>query len=193
MKKTLLFLALSLSLSTYSQKETYASVSLRTDLRNAVLGSKPTNDKPALDLTASVNMVSNNFEINFGDEYFREIGFNRVFVNFGYHLPRYVRIGYKEIDITVVPYAGFGVISRFGKEDREIITPDKDYYIYGSSSHLAAQAGLSFRVKLFDKFLLDWTCEALTRPDLQYLYPTDPNDKIKFSNSVGVHYIFSNF
>ena len=193
MKKTLQLIALSLSLSTYAQKETYASFALKTDVRNAVLGSKPTNNNPALDITASVNMVSNNFEISFGDEYFQRIGFNSTFVNFGYHFPRYISLGAKEIDITVIPYAGFSLITRFGKEDKEIITPEQDFYVYGKSAHISAQAGLSFRVKLSDKFLLDWTCEAMARPDLSYLYPTDPNKAVVVSNYVGVHYIFSNF
>jgi hypothetical protein len=177
---------------TYGQyktpKESYASLSLKTDVRNAILGSKPTNNKPSPDLTLAVNMVGNNLELSVGDELFNQIGFNRFFLNFGYHSQRYIPIGDKELNFTVIPYLGASTITRYGKEDR--ILPNGDF-IYGNSSHLAVQGGISIRGKITDKILFDVSYEGLTRQDLLYMYPTDNPHFIVFSGSAGLHYIIT--
>jgi hypothetical protein len=189
MKKLLLLLLLSPFM--YGQKASYFSMSLSQDIKNGIVGSKPTNNEPSLDLTLGIHCVGDNYELYTGDELFNQIGFNRFFVNGGYHTQWYIPIGDKELNFSVVPYVGFSMINRYGKADHEIVTPSQTYYIYGRSNHLAVQGGLSFRAKVSEKFLIDLTTEALTRQDLKYLYPTDPNKFIVFSNTFGVHYIFN--
>jgi hypothetical protein len=185
-----------LSAVSYGQKNdkvSYCSFSLKTDVKNAVMGSKPTNNNPALDLMGTIHMVGGNFELNVGDENFNQIGYNRFFVNFGYHSERYIPLGDKEFDFTIIPAIGFAQIVRYGKQDHEIKTPTNDYFIYGHSSHIAVQGSLSFRTKIAERILLDFTTEASTRPDLAYLYPTDPNKSFVISNFLGLHYILTGF
>jgi len=175
----------------YGQKASYFSASLKTDIKNSIVGSAPTNNKPALDLMASIHCVGDNFELGVGDELFNQIGFNRFFVNGGYHTQWYIPIGNNDLNFSIIPYVGISSITRYGKPDHEIVTPNQTYFIYGRSNHLAVQGGLSFRAKLSDKILIDFTSEALTRQDLKYLYPTDPNKFITISNYLGLHYVIN--
>lgn len=175
------------------KKENYFSVSLGSDIKNSIVGSKPTNYKPSADLVFGLHMVSKNVELNPEIESFNEIGYLRSGLNFGYHLNNwFIPIGNKELDFTVVPNVGISVISRFGKTDKLIETKDQDYYIYGKSAHIATQANLSFRLKLSDSFMLDYTANLSTRPDLMYMYPTDEPKFLCLSNFLKLHYIIKN-
>jgi hypothetical protein len=189
---------LMLSAFSYGQKHkvSYFSASLKTDVKNAFVGSKPTNNNPALDLMAGIHAVGGNFEINVGDELFNQIGYNRFFINFGYHSERYIPeeiIPFvdRDINFSIIPSIGFAQIVRYGKEDHEIKTPTQTYFIYGHSSHIAVQGSLSFRGKLTDKILIEFLTELSTRPDTNYLYPTDPQKTFVLSNFIGLHYVFS--
>jgi hypothetical protein len=190
LKKLVLPLLLLSSLM-YGQKESYFSMSLSQDIKNGIVGSAPTHNEPSLDLTLTVHCVGQNYEMNFGDELFNQIGFNRFFVNGGYHTQWYIPFRDKEYNFSVIPYVGFSSITRYGKPDHEIVTPNQTYWIYGYSNHLAVQGGLSFRAKVTDNFLIDFKTEALTRQDLKYMYPTDPNKFIVISNTIGIHYVFN--
>jgi len=185
MKKTTI-LALMLSLGGYAQ-QSFCSISGNIDARNALIGSKPTGNNPALDFTLKVHAVSKGFEMSGGYERFQQIGFSREMANFGYNSERFIPIGNKDFDFTAIPYIGGSLIHRFGKDDRTV----GDKFIYGNSSHLALQIGMSFRYAISDKWLLDLTYEIMTRPDLNYLYPTDNNPGVVGSGTVGIHYVLS--
>lgn len=158
-------------------KESYLSVSFKTDVKNALVGSEPTDYKPALNYQIKVNMVSDNFELAPGYERFNEIDFERFSLDFGWHSQRYIPLGFKEFDFTIVPSAGFSMIKRYSElED-------------GHPMFFAVQGSLSFRYKLSDKLLIDWTVEGITRSDIKYLYPNDPHKGYTISNYVGIHYI----
>lgn len=186
--RKLIFPALLFSASMFAQKA-YVSVSCNVDIKNAVVGSKPTGYSPALDASLNLHMVGNNgIELQFGYEHFQQIGFNRHFANMGYNSERYIPLGDNEFDFIAVPYVGLSLIHRFDKEDRQV----GNDFIYGNSSHFAFQVGMSFRYKVSDKIMIDFTSELLTRPDLKYLYPTDPTPAAVISNSIGIHYILTN-
>ena len=187
--KKLLLSSLLFSFGLFAQeKESYCSISIGTDVKNSIVGSKPTGNNPALDLVMNINAVSCDFEISAGYEHFQAIGFSRYSADFGFHNQRYIPIGNKEFDFTAVPSIGFSMIQRFNGIDHYASNGD---FIYSRSSHLAAQVNLSLRTKLSDKILLDWTIQAITRPDLQYLYPTDDPKFIVFSNYLKLHYIIN--
>jgi len=184
--KKILLPALLFSATMFSQS--FLSVSGNVDVRSATLGSKPTNFKPALDFILKVHAVSNvGVELQGGYERFDAIGFSREMANIGYNSERYIALFGNEIDITAIPYIGGSIIHRFGKEDRIV----KGEYIYGKSSHVALQVGISFRYEISDKIIFDATYELMTRPDLDYVYPTDPNQGVVGSGTVGIHYILT--
>lgn len=188
MKKLLLSSLMFSGIMLAQEKESYCSISFGTDVKNAVMGSKPTNNKPAADLILNINMVGNDFELSVGDENFSQIGFNRFSVDFGYHSQRYIPLGNYDFDFTMVPSVGFSTISRWGGVDHE---DSHGNWIYGKSNHIAVQGNLSFRYKLSDRFLIDWTANLMTRPDLMYLYPTDNPKFIVLSNFIKLHYILN--
>lgn len=191
MKKLVLSMLMVSALTFAQEKESYASLFVLTDIHNAVEGSKPTNYKPALDLTAGISMVSNNFELRVSDELFNQIGFNKFAVNFGYHSQRYIPLGNKDFNFCIVPSAGVGMIQRWGLGDRVVKTPEDTRYIYGKSSHISVQVGLSFVTRLSDKIMLDLSSDLSMRPDLLYHYPTDNPKGWVLSNHLGVHYIIN--
>ena len=175
------------------KKENYFSASLGSDIKNSIVGSKPTGFKPASDLVIGLHVVSNNFELNPEIETFSKIGYFRSGINFGLHFNKwFIPIGNTEMDFTLVPSIGASLISRSGKEDKLIVTPEQDYWVYGNSSHISAQANLSFRLKLSDSFILDYTANLSTRPDLVYMYPTDNPKFMCLSNFLKLHYIIKN-
>lgn len=190
MKKILILLLVCMT-SFAQEKESYFSLSAGADVKCSLVGSKPTNNQPSLDLIVAAHMVGNDFELSVGDEYFKQIGFNRFFMNAGFHFPMYIPeeffpVGDSDLNFTLVPYVGTSNITRFGFEDRIV----GDRYIYGRSSHLAVQGGLSVRFELLENLLLDFSSELLTRQDLQYRYFSDNPKFIVLSNYVSLHYKF---
>jgi len=191
MKKLLLSMLL-LSAVTYGQKaepETYFSASLSADGQNLIFGSKPTNNESALDLRLKLHAVGNNFEMSPGYERFNQIGFERYSLDFGWHSQRYIPESWipfsdDDFDFTAVPSIGFSMIKRYGHIVEETLHTD------GKPAFLAVQGSISFRKKISDHFLLDWTVEGITRGDTKTLYPNDPHKGYTISNYFGVHYIF---
>lgn len=179
MKKLILVSAILLGLNASAQG--YFSVSLKTDVKNALVGSKPTDYQPALDLLVNLNMIDdNNIELSVGYESFHKIGFRRYSVDLGYLADRYIPLGNKEFDFSVTPSIGFSFIQRYNMVD----SAQSDI-----SSHTAFQGNLSFRTKITDRLLLDFTTQLMTRPDLKHHYPNDNPKDFVLSNFVGIHYI----
>jgi len=187
MKKLLSIALIVISMVTYAQteKESYFSLSSKFDVKNAIVGSEPTNNKSALDLHLNANMVKNNFELSMGYETFHTIGFEKYSVDFGWHFPRYIPIFNKEIDITIVPSIGFSMINRYDLGIKSITGETLN-----RMGFVAIQGNLSFRVPLTDTILLDYTIEAQGRPDREFLYPETTKSSVIFSNLVGIHYKF---
>ena len=87
MKKTILILML--SFTCFAQKEGYVYFSGAVDIKNAIVGSNPTKNKPELDLIYQFGMVGNNIEVNIGYENFKVINFDKYSIAVGYHFPLY--------------------------------------------------------------------------------------------------------
>lgn len=187
MKKTLLFLSM-LTSSVYAQKcdkENYFSVSVAGDIRNCIIGSEPTGNKPSADLLIGLHAVGNNFEINPEVELFPKIGYWSSGANFGYHLPYwYIPARSKEMNLSVIPMAGIKMINRYNQEERQLKNGD---WVYSKSSHITAQIGGSIRLDLSDKIMLDLSGFYSGRPDLVSRWPESHKAGV-FSSYLGIHY-----
>jgi len=98
MKK--LLIALLLTNITYAQHVYFA---VGGDLRNATIGSEPTNNKPELNYSIEFKMVGNNsVEVGIGYESFNAIDFNRMYGSVGYRIPVYGMVITPTIEPTLI-------------------------------------------------------------------------------------------
>jgi hypothetical protein len=79
--KKLLFILIFSSISTNSQN---IYISGGIDVRNAILGSNPTNNKPAIDAIIQFGMIGGKTELVIGYEKFRAICFDKFFFGAGH-------------------------------------------------------------------------------------------------------------
>lgn len=138
----------------YSQ--TYLSVG--ADIRNGILGSEPTNNKPAFDgifrfgMIGSIPSHSTTIECSVGYESFKRIQFDRYIVAVGVHLKVSDRI-------TIVPSWEGSLIGRWGQTWQN------------RNSHLAILGGtVGFRYKISDTFTAEFLSGLLDRVDLNTRY-----------------------
>lgn len=140
-------------------QEGYIYFSGAIDIRNAVIGSEPTNNKPALDVLYQFGMVGQNIEVNIGYERFNAISFDKFTFGVGYHFPLYGRIGNSVIKTVFIPSIEPTLIGRWGDEWQ------------CSSSHLSIGGNLALRWHLSDKTALELLSNFLPRTDLSSRYP----------------------
>ena len=158
----IIFIILFSAFTTYSQhkdQEHYIYFSGALDFRNAISGSQPTNNKPALDLLYQFGMVGQNIEVNIGYEQFKAICFEKYTIGVGYHFPLYGRIGNTIIKTVLIPSIEPTLIGRWGDEWQT------------TSSHLSIGGNLSLRWHLSDKIGLELLSNFLPRTDLYARYP----------------------
>lgn len=140
-------------------QEHYIYFSGAFDIKNSIIGSKATSDKPALDLLYQFAMVSQNIEVNIGYERFNAICFDKFTFGVGYHFPLYGRIGNKVIKTVLIPSIEPTLIGRWGDEWE------------CRSSHLSISGNLALRWHLSDKTALEFLSNFLPRTDLYSRYP----------------------
>jgi hypothetical protein len=157
-----IILAFLLTSSIYAQ-DNYMLLSTGIDVRNAIVGSKPTNDKSAIDYQFQFAMVDRNFEVNVGYECFPRINFDKYSIGVGYHIPLYGYILGKQIKTTVIPSIEPSLIGRWGKWGGGI-------FYNQVSSHLSLGANLAFRWNLNDKVGIEYYFNALPRTDISAMY-----------------------
>ena len=156
MKKLLLTILLASKIS-YSQ--TYFSAGF--DFRNAVVGSDPTNNKPAFDglfrfgCIGSVPNHDTKIEVSVGYETFKRIQFDRYLCAVG--------VNFDLTDkITIIPSWEGSIIGRWGQTWQN------------NNSHISVLSGtLAVRYKLNDKFSVESLTGALSRVDLNTRYGGD--------------------
>jgi hypothetical protein len=126
--------------------------SIGSDLRNAVIGSDPTGNKPAANLIYQFAMVSNKgIEVGITYETFKAISFDRYNIQVGYQINVLERL-------KVVPAFNYNIIGRYGSN-------------WGNeSSHLAFGANVGLRYKISDTFDVEYNGEVLQRVDLNTKY-----------------------
>lgn len=158
MKTLILILITSIS---YSQ--TYLSIG--ADIRNGIVGSEPTDNKPAFDGIYRFGMIGQGVECVVNYENFNRIKFDRYYFSVGYHIPI-------TDEFTVIPAYEISLINRFGKEWKT------------TSSHLAVLgANIGFRYKVSDRISLEILTAILNRVDLNTKYG---GNTFKISNSINL-------
>ncbi|RTY84646.1 hypothetical protein EKM05_14180 [Flavobacterium sp. GSP27] len=166
MSKTVIILAVILATcNSYSQteKDNYISFSGGLDLRNAIIGSDPTNDKSAINYNLQFSMVDRNVEVSVGYESFNKIQFDKYFIGLGYHFPLYLYAFQRSIKTTFIPSIEPTLINRWGTWGGGISFNEP-------SSHLSIGTNLSFRWDVNDKFAFEYSLNALPRTDLKAKY-----------------------
>jgi hypothetical protein len=126
------------------------------DLRNAIIGSDPTNNKPELNYSLEFKMVgNNNFEAGIGFEQFNIIDFNRMYFTAGYRF----EIG----EFTIIPTIEPTIINRYGNWGGGI-----DYDM--KQSFMTIGIGSALEYSFNDAFGVQLYFSALPRPDIKMMY-----------------------
>lgn len=141
------------------ETENYLAFSTGFDVRNSIVGSPATGNKPELDLIYQFEMISQNIDVNIGYERFNSIGFQKYTIGVGYHFPLYGRIGNKVIKTVLIPSIEPTIIDRWGNEWQT------------TSSHLTIGANIGLRWHLSDKTAVELQTNFLPRTDLKARYP----------------------
>ena len=128
------------------------------DVRNAIAGSKPTNNKSELDLNFKFGLVSNKgVEITINYEKFNAIDFNR----FAFGVGQQIEVTEK---IKVVPTLEYGLINRSGNWGGGFSQDDV------KSSHLGFGFSLPIRYEINDYFAIELQSQLLQRTDINTKY-----------------------
>ncbi len=184
MKKSILLPALLFSASMFAQKASYIAVSVGADIKNSIVGSAPTNFKPAFDGIAQLHIVGANVEIGMGFESFPQLKFGRTFGSIGYQLPMYV-YG-TDIKTTFIPSVECSMITRSVTENYTY--QGKEYTETNKMGFMSVGLNLALQWKLNDSFAVQLATNVLPRPDIKYLYG---NDKTIISNYFKILYTFN--
>lgn len=160
--KTLIILLI--SVGCYSQN---IYISVGTDARNSIVGSNPTNNKPAFDGIYRFGMIGKRIECVINYENFNRIKFDRYYFSVGYYIPI-------TDNFTIIPAYEVSLINRWGKEWQT------------TSSHIALLgANTGFRYKVSRKISLELLTAILSRVDLNARYG---GNTFKISNSINLIY-----
>jgi len=156
-------IAIITALVSCSAKAQSINFSAGIDVRNAIIGSEPTNDNPELDLLLSCRMVSNkDVVISIQYETFKAISFTKYSFTLGYQFNPLNKINF-------TPNLEFGVISR------------KDFSDFkGEGSFFTVGCNFILEYDLSDSFNFGVNTNISHRTDLDYMYG-------------GKNYILSNF
>lgn len=172
MKKLIIILILLISpLISYSQ-DVYAIASI--DVRNAVVGSAPTLNKPAADILITLGARGNKgFTVEVGYEHFQEIEFQKMFFAMGY---TFISDSKKlELAITLDPT----YITRDWKSENYV--GKQNYRALGQSTRLTYNFNETYGISAIGN--------ALRRTDLAERY--HHKTEIVYSLYVGVTYTFT--
>jgi len=137
------------------------------DLRNGIIGSKPTDNKPELNYSLEFKMVgNNNVEVGIGFEQFNRIDFNRMYGSVGYRF----EVGKFILIPTIEPT----LINRYNDWGGGI-----GYEL--KQSFMTIGIGGTLEIPINDKIAVQLYCGVLPRPDIKMMYD---NDKIVISGFV---------
>jgi hypothetical protein len=145
-------------------RDSYIGLSTGIDIRNAIVGSAPTDNKSAADLNLILSLVSKNWEVTAGYEHFEKINFSKYSIGVGYRFPLYCYIGNKQVRTTVAPSIEYNIINRWDKWGNSLSYDEP-------SSHLAPSASLRIHWELGERLGLGLLLNAQVRADLGAKYP----------------------
>lgn len=162
-KITALLLFITASSFAQQDKDNYIAFTAGFDVRNAIVGSTPTADEPALNYQLQFAMVSNNIEVNLGYEAFPRIDYDRYHIGVGYHFHLYGYALGKALHTTFIPTLEPSLIGRHG-------TWGGGLSYNQTSSHLSVGLSLAFRWNINDNLSFGYRFNALPRTDLSAMY-----------------------
>lgn len=126
------------------------------DLRNGIVGSNPTENKPELNCSLEFKMVgNNNVEVGIGFEQFNRIDFNRMYITAGYRF----EIG----ELTFIPTIEPTLINRYDNWGGGI-----DYEM--KQSFLTVGLGSALEYSFNEKLGVQLYCGVLSRPDIKLMF-----------------------
>ena len=173
MKKIITILILVVGMTMYSQnynkscskrdKPNYMFVGLGIDVRNALIGSKSTNDKSELDLNFKIGAIRNKIELLMFYENFNRITFQAYGVNVNYVQPIL-----SKTDVVI------------GLEGGSIVRDSNYNFLMGGGN-------IELRHQLKD-FIISFQGNARIRPDIWYKNTSLP---IKYSGFIVIYYKFN--
>lgn len=176
MKKLLLILIVTTSFA----QEHYLYASAAIDVRNAIVGTEPTNNNPEIDYFLQAGIVSRNIELTIGHEKFKAICFDKMTVGINYHFPLYGRIGNSVIKTIFIPGIEPTIINRWGDNWQT------------TSSHLSIAGNIAFRWNINDDIAFEILSNFLPRVDLKARYAEIHNTvPIVISNYFKIIYKFN--
>jgi len=168
MKKLILLILFTVSLQA---QNVYFSAGF--DVRNLVIGSKPTNNNSELNLMAKFGMVSNKkVEVTVNYEKFNSLDFWK----FGFGVGKQIIITEK---IMIVPTLECNLINRSDDWGGGLGYKDSP------SSHLAFGASVPIRYNINDNWAVELQTNLLQRTDIKAKYG---KDKWAFSNFLNLIY-----
>ena len=179
MKKLLLpilLLSLTGSAQLSKEKDSYLSFSGGFDIRNAAIGSNPTQNKPALNYIVEMHAVSQNVDITVGYEAFPQIKYSRMISGLGYHIRM-------NDCLTFQPSLEASIIKREYVHNYTTLNGVKGSEIQ-KPGFMAYGLNLAFQFDLSDNFAIQTATNIIQRPDKNYLYHED--DRYVLSNYLKV-------
>jgi len=130
------------------------SFSAGVDVRNAFVGSQPTQNKPEVDYLLGFNMISfNRFDVGIFYENFNRIKFTRYGCSVGYQLPITEKL-------IVTPSIEFSLINR-GEVEKEFS---------GNGGFMSYGLNCKVQYEILDNFCIGLKGNYIKRNDLSYLY-----------------------
>ena len=164
-------MAMVLSLSAQAQdKDNYFSLSVGTDIRNAITGSAPTKNVPAWDITLDAHAVTENIDFGIGYEMFPTLSFTRKYVALGYHIP-ICYVANTDIKFSIQPSLEWSNIWR-GRIDNEQNT---------ERTYSTPSLNINWNWDLSKHFAIQIATNILPRPDLRVIY-NESHNRVIFSN-----------
>ena len=176
MKKliTIILILTAVNINAQEEKDTYFSVSAGLDIKNSTVGSKPTNNEPALNYTIDAHAVAENIDFNLGYECFDMIKYQRRYVALGYHF----NVGYvprTDIKFSIQPSLEFSNIARIWTDDG----------IYKRQSFSTPSININWNWDLNKHFAIQLATNILPRPDIRVLY-NESNIRTRQNIGIGI-------
>lgn len=183
--KKLVTIVVVIFFSKASAQDNYVAFSAGFDLRNAFLGSAPSNYESAIDCLVQFSMVSKDVEVNIGYEAFPRLDFYKYTIGLGYHTHFYGYVFKRVIHTVFIPSVEPTLINRHGDWGGSLNRKQE-------SSHLSLGLSLGLRWNLSDDVAVEYAYYVLPRTDSKAMYGSDLDITTGNASISGVPIISSN-
>lgn len=182
----LITIVVALFFTKVAAQDNYLAFSGAFDVRNAIIGSRPTNNESAIDFLAQFSIVSRDVEVNVGYEAFPRLDFSKYTIGVGYHTHLYGNLFGRVIHTVFIPSIEPTIINRHGDWGGGIGYDQE-------SSHLSLGLSLGLRWNLSDDIAVEYLFNALPRVDLYAMYGNEMDITTGKASISGVPIVSSNY